>query len=127
MEEPKELQNGHRCRALGLDLSEDAHDLLAPTQGFQMRGLATGCSLPGGTTVLPARLLIIHPVQLGTADKSHEIAFVLQLDDLRFTGVPFSCTLFTSHPPYLLLEWQQGFWGTLWAGHECFLPDAPCR
>lgn len=38
----------------------------------------------GGTAVL-----IIHPAQLGTADKSHEIAFVLQLEDLHFTGIPF--------------------------------------
>lgn len=56
--------------------------------------------------MLPPRLLIIHPVQLGTADKSHEIAFVLQLDDLRFMGVPFSCTLLMNCPPYLLLERQ---------------------
>lgn len=68
--------------------------------------------------MLPPRLLIIHPAQLGIADKSHEIAFVLQLDDLRFTVVPFSCTLLTSCPPYLLLEQQRGFWGTLWAGHS---------
>lgn len=67
---------------------------------------ATGCSLPGGTAVLPPRLLIIHPAQLGTADKSHEIAFVLQVDDLHFTGVPFSCTLLMSCPLYLLLELQ---------------------
>lgn len=87
MEVLKQLQNGHRCQALGLDLSEDTHDLLAPTWGFQTWGSATGCSLPGGTAALPPRLLIIHPVQLDTADKSHEIAFVLQLDDLHFTGV----------------------------------------
>jgi len=106
MEEAKRLQNGHSCRALGLDLSEDARDLLAPARGFQTQGSATGCSSPGGTAVPPPWLLIIHPAQLGTADKSHEIAFVLQLDDLRFTGVPFSCTLLTSCPPYLQLEWQ---------------------
>lgn len=115
MEESERLRNGHRCRALELNLSEDAHDLLALTRGFQTRGSASGCSLPGGTAVLPPWLLIIHPAQLGTVDKSHEIAFVLQLDDLRFMGVPFSCTLLMSCPLQLLLEQQRGFWGTGWS------------
>lgn len=39
--------------------------------------------------MLPLQLLIIHPAQLGTADKTHEIAFVLQLEDPHFMGIPF--------------------------------------
>lgn len=71
---------------LGLHLSEDAHFLLA-LMGVSSRGHRLQPA--GGTAVLPLQLLIIHPAQLGTADKSHEIAFVLQLEDLHFMGIPF--------------------------------------
>lgn len=100
MKEPKWLRDGHSCRALGWT------SLRMPTicwhcLGVSIHGVQPAAQFAGGTAVL---LLIIHPAQLGTADKSHGIAFVLQLDDLRVTGVPFSCTLLRSCPRYLLMD-----------------------
>lgn len=106
---------------LGLHLSEDAHLLLA------LIGVSSHGHRPqpaGGTAVLLLQLLIIHPVQLGTTDKSHEIAFVLQLEDLHFMGIPFFLHITDELPtvPYC------------WSGSEDFgalfglaLIDIPCR
>lgn len=67
--------------------------------GLPAAGLGRWPQPAGRTAGLPPPLLIIHPAQLGSAEKSHQIAFVLQQGDLPFTGVPFPSTLPT------------GFWG----------------